>query len=73
MKVIGKEIIAAKCPKCGILLHIERKDWKENYLYGHEYRELKCCNCGSEFYLEKNRVSGIYKLDNPGEYIQVPR
>ena len=73
MKVIGKQITAIICPECGVLLRVEKKDITEKYEYGYIRTYIKCCNCKTTISADKNRVYGIYELDNPSDYVQINR
>lgn len=71
MKIIGKKVTVVKCPNCGVLLHVENKEFIEKYEYGYTNHYVDCCNCNKKIRKELNQVYGIIKLDNPGEYIQI--
>lgn len=73
MKVIGKQITAVICQKCGALLQVEKEDYTERKHEGYTRRYTDCCNCGTKIIIDSRQVHGIYQLDNPSDYIQISR
>lgn len=70
MKVIGKRVTAVICPKCGALMQVNKKDWKEKSIGGNKFRFITCGSCKSSVRIEGHQIFDIFQMNNPGEYMQ---
>lgn len=68
MKVIGKRVTIVVCPKCGSLMQVNKKDWKEIGI--NKYRFITCGSCKSTVRIEGHQILDVFQMNNSGEYIQ---